>query len=127
MRLRNGVDMVKISRIEEAFARRGEAFLARFCTAAELDDCRSEGDAGWRWGSLAARFAAKEALAKALGTGIAGGVNLREIEVARGESGEPHYKLSGSTEQRFADAGFTDSSLSLSHEADLAIAMCVIW
>ncbi len=121
----HGVDLVKISRIQEAYERRGEAFLARYCTPTELDDCRL--DDGWDWSSLAARYAAKEALAKALGTGIAQGVNLRDVEVVKAESGQPSYKLSGSTARVFRTAGYTGSALSLSHEDNLAIASCIIW
>ncbi len=85
MKLSNGIDLVQVSRIREGFERHGESYFARFLTTQELADCRRRDS--WRFESVAARFAAKEALAKALGTGIAHGVNLREIEVVRVVSG----------------------------------------
>ncbi len=126
MLIRSGVDLVRISRIEAAFERRGEAFLERFMTASEKEACRRE-DGSWRFERAAARYAAKEAFAKALGTGIAEGVSFSDIEVSKDERGAPFYRLSGEAEARFRGAGFKSSSLSLTHDGDYAAAFCVLY
>ena len=82
----SGIDIVEIGRIQQSMDRHGKRFLDRVFTAAEQAYCLSKRNSAE---SLAARFAAKEAGAKALGTGITHGVNWLEIEVAREPSGRP--------------------------------------
>jgi holo-[acyl-carrier protein] synthase len=116
--LRTGVDMIEVSRMEEAAARHGDRFYHRFFTQGERDYCQH------RFPALAARFAAKEAVAKALGTGI-GDVSWLEIEVINGERQKPEIRLHGAAERLAADLGLTEWSLSLSHTHDHAIAVVV--
>lgn len=116
--LRTGIDMIEVDRIDAAIARHGDRFFQRFYTAQEL------AEAGGRTASLAARFAAKEATAKALGCGI-GDVGWREIEVRRDERGRPGLMLHGAARRLADELGVHTWSLSLSHTHQHAIAMVV--
>ena len=125
LKIECGVDMVRVSRIQAALERRGDVFLHRVFTPGEIEDCVKK-KAGYMQ-SLAARFAAKEAASKALGTGIgAKGVALLDIETRNLESGKPQIKLYNKANQVFLEKGGEDISLSLSHEGDHAIAFCVM-
>ncbi len=115
---RVGVDIVEIERVARSLVRHGDRFLRRVFTAGELDYCRG------RVPALAARFAAKEAIFKALGTG-ATGVGWREVEVVRAESGEPSVRLHGRALARSQQLGITWFAISLSHSRVHAIA-CVV-
>jgi len=117
-RLSTGIDLIEIARVEHAIQRHGERFLQRVFTPAEL------AEAGGNPASLAARFAAKEAAAKALGTGI-GTVSWLEIEVLRPCDQPPALRLSGAAASRAAELGLTDWAVSLSHTRELAIASVV--
>ncbi|MDP1547061.1 MAG: holo-ACP synthase [Anaerolineales bacterium] len=119
MILRNGVDLIEVDRIREAVERHGERFLARVFTDAEQRDC------GGRMSSLAARFAAKEAAAKALGCGI-GDVGWLDIEVCSDEMKAPYLVLHGEGEKLAKRLGLTNWSLSLSHTQSQAIAFVVV-
>jgi len=116
-----GVDIIEIARIEEAFARRGARFRDRIFTQTEIDYCESRGS---KFASYAARFAAKEAVMKALGTGWGDGVRWRDIEIVRG-SGAPSVVLSGRALERFREMGAVKVHLTLSHTRDIAIAQVV--
>lgn len=118
MPLATGVDLVDIQRLQGAIERYGERFLRRIFTDSELEEV------GKNTASLAARFAAKEAVAKALGSGI-GAVNWREIEVLRGAQREPRLVLHGSAQRIAQELNLTEWSLSLSHTFSLAIAVVV--
>lgn len=118
MHLRSGVDLVEVSRLEGVVDRHGKRFLQRVYTPRELTE------AGGKSASLAARFAAKEAAAKALGSGI-GQVTWQEIEVLRSVGDSPQLLLHGAAAQMAADQGLAVWSLSLSHTAELAIALVV--
>lgn len=115
-KLTNGVDLIEISRISQAIDRHGEHFLRRIYTSREL------ALVGDRPASLAGRFAAKEAVAKALGCGI-GDVSWTEIEILRGPNNEPVLQLHGNARQLANRLGFHTWSISLSHSMDFAIAM----
>ena len=115
MILRTGVDLVEIRRIAEAVERHGRRFLNRVFTQYEQAECSG------RAASLAARFAAKEAVAKALGCGI-GRVGWTEIEVRSDETKAPHLFLYGEGERLAGELGLTTWSLSLSHTESQAIA-----
>ena len=120
MHLRTGVDLIEIERIRQAVARHRARFLSRVYTEAEVRCC------GARVESLAARFAAKEAVAKALGTGVwRGGVNWTDIEVLKDETGAPRLILHGGAAAVATTAGFTTWSISLSHDRTRAIALVV--
>lgn len=119
--LRTGVDSVEIERIRIAIERNGERFMRRVFTAAELEQCAG------KFESLAGRFAAKEAVSKALETGIwRHGVNWTDIEVQRDpESGAPRLRLYHRA-KFFAEKLCLDEwSLSLSHDQRRAIAFVV--
>jgi holo-[acyl-carrier protein] synthase len=118
VKLATGVDLIEIERLREAIMRHGRRFLERIYTSEELEEV------GDKPASLAARFAAKEAVAKALGTGI-GPVAWREIEVRRGPAGQPVLHLHGTAARLAAQQGLTTWSISLSHSHTHAIALVV--
>ncbi|CAG0995824.1 MAG: holo-ACP synthase [Anaerolineae bacterium] len=118
--LRIGVDLIEISRVKEALERHGQRFLDRCFTPAEQAHC--EGAAH----RLAARFAAKEAVGKALGTGI-GAVKWIEIEVNSDAQGRPTLHLHGDAARIAADLAIRSWEVSLSHNRDMAIAFVVGW
>ncbi|MEX1018014.1 MAG: holo-ACP synthase [Litorilinea sp.] len=120
--LRTGVDMIEICRLQEAVDRHGARFLERVYTPGELGACRG------RLESLAARFAAKEAAAKALGTGIGRtGIRWTDIEVCTdAASGAPELLLHGPAAQQAAALGMAEWSVSLSHDRERAIAFVVM-
>jgi len=118
MLIKTGVDLVEIERLEQTIQRYGERFLKRVFTEKEL------AEVGSNTASLAARFAAKEAVAKALGTGI-GLVSWREIEIQRGPAREPLLHLSGAAYKLAAELGLQNWSISLSHTHTHAIAVAV--
>jgi holo-[acyl-carrier protein] synthase len=116
-----GLDVVSIDRIEAW--RRREGILERFFHPQELEDARSRGPL--EAASLAARFAAKEAFGKALGTGLAG-FSLREVSVVNDEHGQPHLRLAGRALERLVASGGSRVLVTLTHEHDYAIAVVVI-
>ncbi|MEW5868026.1 MAG: holo-ACP synthase [Chloroflexota bacterium] len=118
MKLASGVDLLEIERMQTAIVRHGEHFLQRVFTPAEL------AEVGANPASLAARFAAKEAVAKALGTGI-GPVSWQEVEVLRGPARQPVLHLHGSAARLAAEQGLTLWSISLSHTQAHALAQVV--
>jgi len=118
MNLRTGVDLIEISRIEEVISRHGKHYLERIYTPAELELC------GKRTESLAGRFAAKEAVAKALGCGI-GDVTWKEIEILGDEQHAPVLHLDGKAAQKADELGLTNWSVSLSHSQNHVIAFVV--
>lgn len=119
MTLRTGVDLLEISRLDEAVERHGERFLARIYTPAERELCAGNP------ASLAARFAAKEAVAKALGSGL-GAVAWTDIEILRATTGAPVLHLHGNARTLADKLGLTEWSISLSHEREYAIALAVV-
>ncbi len=119
MKLSSGVDLIEIERVRDAIARHGNLFLDRIFTDAELKAC------GGRVESLAARFTAKEAVAKALGTGI-GDVGWKEIEVVGDENRAPSVRLSGEADRVAREKDLKVWSLSLSHTHTHAIAFVVV-
>jgi holo-[acyl-carrier protein] synthase len=116
LKVATGVDLIEIERIQAVVARHGQRYLERVFTPAEREIC------GVRAESLAARFAAKEAVSKALGCGI-GEVSFQEIEVLQDEKGAPHLVLHGAATEKAAALGLTTWSVSLSHSQSHAIAM----
>ncbi|MCW2276694.1 holo-ACP synthase [Heliophilum fasciatum] len=114
---RIGCDIVEICRIKAAVERHGR-FLQRVYSPAEIEECYRKANP---WASLAARFAAKEAVIKALPAGIP--IALNEIEIVRSAGEKPQVHFLGSTAQRLAQVGAWAWSLSLSHERTHAMAM----
>jgi holo-[acyl-carrier protein] synthase len=115
-----GVDLCEVDRMRRTLART-PGFADRVYTEAEQDYCRRRRDPAERF---AARFAAKEAVLKALGAGI-GSCSLRDIEVVRAESGAPSLVLHGRAAALAADCGVTAWHLSLTHTATLAEAIAI--
>lgn len=116
--LRCGIDLVETRRIKEGIERLGERFLNRFFTAGERSDCEENPV------RLAARFAGKEAVSKALGTGI-GDVSWQEIEIRCGDRGRPVLYLHGAAAKRAAEMGLTEWDISLTHTDEYASAVAV--
>jgi holo-[acyl-carrier protein] synthase len=119
----SGIDMVEIPRIQQSVDRYGQRFLDRIYTATEQAYCLRKRKAAE---SLAARFAAKEAGAKALGTGISYGVNWLEIEVVREPSGRPTVQFHGRAAQIASRLGVIRAALSITHTDHLALASVVL-
>lgn len=128
--LYTGVDIIEIARVEQAVARWGERFLSRVFTADERAESAN------RIPSLAARFAAKEAAAKALGVGVRGfgasvtvgthtAVHWRDLEVRRAAGGRPEMILHGAAAVRAAALGWQSIAVSLSHSREYAVAFVV--
>ncbi len=118
-----GTDLIEIARIAGSVERFGERFLQRVYTPAEIAYCmRKKASAE----SLAARFAAKEAAAKALGTGISRGVSWLELEVVRAAGAAPQLRLTGNAAELAARLGVTGSVLSLTHSRDVAFAVVIL-
>lgn len=115
--------MIEIQRIQRSMDRFGSRFLNRVYTAAEQAYCQRKRHSAE---SFAARFAAKEAGAKALGTGISYGVNWLEIEVVREPSGRPTLRFHGRAKQIAEGLGFARAALSITHTAELATASVVL-
>ncbi|MCR4689542.1 MAG: holo-ACP synthase [Saccharofermentans sp.] len=123
MQIYCGTDITLVSRIKDAISRNEEAFLKRTFTQNEIDHCYSKKNEDARFESLAARFAAKEAAGKALGTGImAKGIVLTDIETLIDEGGRPYLDLKGQAKARAESLGIVSMSLSLAHDGGLAIA-----
>ncbi len=117
-----GTDLTEIARVRRSVERFGSRFLERIYTPGEIAYCFRKKDAAE---SLAARFAAKEAGAKALGTGISRGVTWHEFEVRREPGDRPVLWLSGRAAELAANLGIDRLSLSLTHTRDLAMAFVV--
>jgi holo-[acyl-carrier protein] synthase len=118
-----GVDITEVGRIEAAVKRFGDRFLKRVFTPAEILYCMGKANAPER---LAARFAAKEAGMKAIGTGLRGGVTWKDVEVLRLPGQRPVLKFSGKAAEFAARLGCKRTHLSLSHTADQAIAHVIL-
>lgn len=119
MLIGTGIDAVEIDRIAHSMERYGERFLQRLFTPGEIAYCRRKKNNAE---SFAARFAAKEAGAKALGTGIQQGITWTEIEVRRAPGQPPTLHFSGRALQRAQHLGVRQVSLSLTHTQTLAFA-----
>lgn len=119
-RIQCGVDLIEISRIQHALERWGERFLHRVWTESEIATSRG------RHRELAARFAAKEAASKALGTGIVGLV-WRELEVLPDRRGKPLLFLHGRARARAEELGLNTWAVSLTHSRDMACAFVVAY
>lgn len=118
--IQTGVDLVKMARIEAMLNKYGERLMTRLFSSAEQASVRS----GVSY--YAGRFAAKEAIAKAIGCGIwRHGVTFTDIEILRAASGRPVVRLHGRARERFAAIGGKEISVSISHDGDYAMAFAV--
>lgn len=117
-----GVDIAEPKRIEEAVGRHGQRFLDRVFTPNEIAYCERKAN---KWERYAARFAAKEAAFKALGTGWRRGVRWRDVEITNLPSGKPTLKLSGQAEKFAAEQGVSAIVVSLTHAPNFALAQVI--
>ena len=117
-----GIDMIETLRVAEKIAK-DEGFREYVFSVSEIEYCESKANKAEHF---AARFAAKEALLKALGTGFPGGLTLNEIEVRSDDSGKPEFHFSGASENKIKEYGIGNIHLSLSHLKDISCAMVVI-
>jgi holo-[acyl-carrier protein] synthase len=119
-----GIDLVEVGRIRDLLTKHGERFKERTFTAGEIAYCDSCTDPAMHY---AARFAAKEAVAKAIGTGLwAQGVDWKDIEVMREASGKPKLFLHGGAKVHADQQGVTSLLISLTHTKDLAMAQVIL-
>ena len=118
-----GTDLVKVARIDRALQNHGERFALRILTPDEMKRYKSVPDKA-RY--LAKRFALKEAIVKALGTGIAKGVSWQHINTANNEAGQPYAILSGAALAVMASLGADSLNISLSDEEDYVLAFAVL-
>jgi holo-[acyl-carrier protein] synthase len=116
--LKTGVDLIEISRVEEVIRRHGDRYLERIYTDAELDQSNRQAE------YFAGRFAAKEAVAKALGTGI-GEVGWKEIEILGDDQRAPMLRLHGAARGLAESLGLSEWSVSISHSMSHVIAFAV--
>lgn len=114
-----GIDIVELERIRQAWNRYGQAFLTRFLSAEEIGYCLKKKDPV---PSIAGRFAAKEALVKALGTGISGQVNWKSFEILNDGQGKPFVHITGSGLEYLAGR----LKVSISHDRHSAVSMAII-
>jgi holo-[acyl-carrier protein] synthase len=117
-----GLDIAEVDRIADALTRHGAAMLERLYTPREVAYCESHKQKFERY---AARFAAKEAAMKALGTGWTHGVRWRDIEVANTRAGKPTLQLEGAARQIADSMGVKNISVSITHSGNLAIAQVI--
>ena len=120
VQISTGVDMIEIDRIEAALSRWGDRFLRRVYTEGELAHCRGRPE------RLAGRFAAKEAVSKALGVGIRT-LRWRDIEVLPDHRGKPHVYLHGKAATVAHARGLTNLDISISHSRSDAVVIVVAW
>jgi holo-[acyl-carrier protein] synthase len=118
-----GTDLIEIARIEQSIARYGDHFLRRIFTLGEIEYCLRKKNSAE---SFAARFAAKEAGAKALGTGISRGIGWQELGVERRPGGRPTLHLSGRAAELARGLRVARVSLSLTHSREVALAVVVM-
>jgi len=118
-----GVDIIEVARIDSSYTRFGQRFLDRILRANEIEYCLSNRVPG---PFLAARFAAKEAVSKAFGTGIGAQLGWQDIEVARKQSGEPFVILHDKGNVLMKTRGGTSLRISLSHTQHYAAAVAVL-
>ena len=112
-----GVDIIEIARVERVISRWQDSFLKRIYTRAELETCPNAS-------SLAARFAAKEAVMKALGTGVRG-VSWRDIEILTNGNGAPLIKLHGRAREKSEEIGVAEFCVTMSHSREYAVAFVI--
>jgi holo-[acyl-carrier protein] synthase len=115
-----GIDIIEVDRIKKTLERWGERFLLRVFTAEERDYCRRKAHPEQ---SLAARFAAKEAVLKAVGTGLSGGIRWTDVKVVNDKSGKPEVKVDGEIARLIGDKRIL---LSISHTKKLAMAQAIL-
>ena len=117
-----GVDIIETARLEEALRKHGERFSKRVCTPAEIAYCEKFKNPAQR---LAARFAAKEAAFKALGTGWSEGLRWVDVEITHSASGKPELILRGRAEEIARRLGVAHTAVSISHSDRYVVAQVI--
>ncbi len=120
----HGVDLVEIARIARSYDEHGQRFIARIYTPAEASYCQSA-RAPRDIERFAARFAAKEAALKALGTGWSDGIAWTDVEVVLAPSGAPSVRLQGKAQELAQKLGIAEMLISLSHTSTHAMASVI--
>lgn len=123
MILGTGIDIIEVDRIKAAYEKHGERFIKRILLPDEMTYCLSHKSPG---PFLAARFAGKEAVSKAFGTGIGGQLGWQDIEICRKESGEPYIVLHGKGAELLSKRGARLVHITLSHTEKHATAMAIL-
>ena len=118
-----GIDLVRVERIARAMEKWGGAFERRVFTDAELEYCMKQKRPAEH---LAARFGAKEAVMKAFGTGLSGGVSWKDAQVVRGKGGRPDIMLSGRLKELAGEMGVSVAHVSFSHDGGFAVAQVIL-
>jgi holo-[acyl-carrier protein] synthase len=118
-----GTDILRVARIDEVVGRLGDRFVRRILTASERLEYAASGQPNRL---LAKRFAAKEAVSKALGTGIGRGVSWQDIQIDHDENGAPLVKLTGGASEVAASRGASSVLLSLSDEQEYVVAFAAL-
>lgn len=118
-----GIDIIEISRIKDAVGRWKDSFLRRIFTENEINYSQAK---KFSYQHLAARFAAKEAVLKAIGDSSIHRINLKEVEVLNDESGKPFIRLSGEAKKIKEKKKITDIIISMSHTHKLAVANAIL-
>lgn len=118
-----GIDLIRVERVDRAYHRRPERFLKRIFTKKEREAILKKANPA---SSIAARFAAKEAVAKALGCGI-GPVRWRELEILPGERGKPVVHLTGGAQQWAEKHGIAGVEITISHDGPYAVAAAIAY
>jgi holo-[acyl-carrier protein] synthase len=118
-----GTDLIEVARLEQAARRHGDRFLHRVFTPSEMAYCRSQHHA---FQSFAARFAAKEAFLKALGTRLRDGISWQDMDIVRDGAGRPDLMLAGRALELATARGVTRVFVSLSHTAEYGMAVVVL-
>lgn len=127
MRILCGTDLVEIERFKRILEKNESSFINKCFTQNEQDYCRSKAGGKGAAESFAARFAAKEACGKALGTGIMSeGIGLTDIEVVTDNKGTPHLELKGRAKEKADELGVFSVSVSLTHDGGMAAAYCTM-
>lgn len=124
MGILNGVDLLEIDRIKKILDSRGESFKNRVFTEDEIKYCESRKSS--KYESYAARFCAKEAFVKAIGSGIRDGIEWQDIEVYNDYAGKPYLKLHRVAKEKAEEIGVKSISISLAHCKNYAISQIVI-
>jgi len=117
-----GLDIIEISRIKHSMQKYSGKFEERVFTSKEIDYCRSKADPSKHF---AARFAAKEAVLKSLGTGMAQGITWKDMEILNRESGQPVLKLTGRGRHIFDALNLKDIHISITHDKSYALAQAI--
>lgn len=120
-----GTDIVAVGRFIDKVD--NKAFLNRIFTQKEIEHIFLLKDKQKQAERMAGKFSGKEAFAKALGTGISDGVDFSEIEILPDKNGAPHVELSGKTKQVFSKFDEKNIEMSVSHAAEFAISICIIF